>query len=129
VIAVWQSTGLVREWNDPGRDIDRKTAFQPELFLVAVSDNADTAEVVGTVMGGYDGHRGSISYLGVLPSQQGRGIGAALVRAVEERVKALGCPKVNLQVRIGNEAVYGFYEHLGYERFEVSDWGRRLIAD
>src|SRR5262249_2028601 len=75
VIALWHRAGLARPWNDPRRDIERKLLVQPELFLVAVLDGG----VVGTVMAGYDGHRGWINYLGVDPDHQRRGIGRALM--------------------------------------------------
>ncbi|MFK4113846.1 hypothetical protein ACI2K6_04400 [Microbacterium sp. NPDC006705] len=60
VIRLWHEAGLTRPWNDPRADIRRKLTVQPELFLVAVDQPVDgTAEaVVGTVMAGYDGHRG-----------------------------------------------------------------------
>ena len=58
VVALWQEARLVRPWNDPYRDIQRKTTTQPGMFLVA----ADAGSVVGTAMVGYDGHRGWIHY-------------------------------------------------------------------
>ena len=47
----------------------------------------------------------------------------------EERLVALGCPKVQLMVRRDNEAARGFYDALGYEPVDVWMAGRRLIAD
>ena len=125
VIALWQATGLTRSWNNPHLDIQRKLSVQPELFLVAV----DADELVGTVMAGYDGHRGWIYYLASDPSRRGEGIGRALVTAAEEALLELGCPKVQLMVRPGNSDVLGFYDSLGYERFETTTTGKRLIAD
>jgi len=116
---------LTRPWNDPRADIARKQKEQPELFLVALLDG----HVVGVVMGGYDGHRGSISYLAVAPDRQGQGVGRALVERIEEMLSQRGCPKINLQVRIDNDQVNGFYEALGYEPFQVTDFGKRLIPD
>lgn len=123
VVALWQAAGLTRPWNDPSRDIERKLAVQPELFLVAV----DRDEIVGTVMAGYDGHRGWMYYLA--SARAGEGIGRALVAEVEERLRAMGCPKVQLMVRTDNEVARGFYDALGYEVFEVWTTGERLIAD
>ena len=54
VVSLWQQAGLTRPWNNPYQDIRRKLSVQPELFLVAVDDRT----IVGTVMAGYDGHRG-----------------------------------------------------------------------
>ncbi|WP_418318973.1 GNAT family acetyltransferase [Piscinibacter sakaiensis] len=126
VVALWQACGLTRPWNDPHRDIERKRAVQRELFLVAEDGER---RVVASVMGGYDGHRGWINYLAVDPRHQRQGIAAALVRELEARLLALGCPKLNLQVRSGNEAANRFYESLGYQRDDVVSFGRRLIPD
>jgi len=96
--------------NVPAESIRRKLARQPELFFVAVVDDT----IVGTVMGGYDGHRGWIYSLAVAPDHRSRGIGTALVRRLESELKAMDCPKVNLQIRDTNAAVAAFYERLGY---------------
>jgi ribosomal protein S18 acetylase RimI-like enzyme len=125
VVALWEDAGLTRPWNDPRRDIARKLRVQPELFLVALHEE----QVVGTVMGGYDGHRGWLYYLAVAGTHRGRGIGAALVQDVEARLLAMGCPKVQLMVRPDNDAARGFYAALGYEHFDTWATGKRLIAD
>lgn len=125
VIALWHASGLTRPWNDPRRDIERKLTVQPELFLVAV----DGDEIVGTVMAGYDGHRGWLSYLAAAPTRRGVGIGRALVAEAERMLLALGCPKVQLMVRPDNVSARGFYAALGYEEFDVWATGKRLIAD
>ena len=125
VIALWQATGLTRSWNNPHLDIQRKLTVQPELFMVAV----DGEDIIGTVMAGYDGHRGWIYYLASDPMRRGQGIGRDLVTAAEEALLELGCPKVQLMVRPGNDDVLGFYDSLGYERFDTTSTGKRLIAD
>ena len=125
VIKIWQACDLVRPWNDPHKDIARKMTVNPELFLVAEVDG----QLAGTVMGGYEGHRGWINYLAVLPAFQKQGIGRALMEDVEAKLLALGCPKINLQVRSGNTAVIQFYGHLGYHIDDVISLGKRLIPD
>src|SRR6185503_3479776 len=94
VIELWTLAGLVRAWNDPKRDIERKLQAQRELFLVAELDGV----IVGTVMAGYEGHRGWINYLAVDIGQRRRGIGTALMHDAERRLRLVGCPKINLQV-------------------------------
>ena len=125
VVALWLACALTRPWNDPRKDIERKLAHSPSLFLVGLDDD----ELVGSVMAGYDGHRGWINYLAVHPSWQGQGLGRALMEAAEERLRALGCPKINLQVREGNEAAAAFYDAIGYEQQELVDFGKRLVSD
>ncbi|ARC58119.1 Acetyltransferase YpeA [Frondihabitans sp. 762G35] len=128
VVALWEACGLTRPWNDPRKDIARKLGVQPELFLVAVDEGDDDAPIA-TAMAGYDGHRGWIYYVAVTPSRQGERLGSLLVARVEELLLALGCPKVNLQVREGNSAVEAFYERHGYSRDGAVGLGKRLIAD
>ncbi|MET0734187.1 MAG: GNAT family acetyltransferase, partial [Microbacterium sp.] len=125
VVALWQASGLTRPWNDPRKDIARKLAVQPELFLVAV----DAGSVVGSVMSGYDGHRGWLYYLAAAPDRRGEGIGRALVARAEELLLGMGCPKVQLMVRPENVEARAFYEALGYETFDTWATGKRLIAD
>ncbi|GAA1986897.1 GNAT family acetyltransferase [Microbacterium pumilum] len=125
VVALWHGAGLTRPWNDPHEDIERKLGVQPELFLVAI----DGGEVVGSVMAGYDGHRGWLYYLATDSARRGEGIARSLVGVAEERLIALGCPKVQLMVRPDNESARGFYEALGYEPFDTWATAKRLIAD
>lgn len=125
VIALWQRCELTRPWNDPHKDIQRKLKVQPELFLLGEIDD----KVVASVMAGFDGHRGWVNYLAVCPTQRRRGLGRQLMEEVERRLTALGCPKLNLQVRSDNQAVLTFYRNLGYQVDEVVSLGKRLIAD
>jgi ribosomal protein S18 acetylase RimI-like enzyme len=125
VVGLWHGAGLTRPWNDPYRDIERKLEVQPELFLVA----HDGDVVVGTVMAGYDGHRGWLYYLASAPERRGEGIARALVADAESRLVAMGCPKVQLMVRPENDLARGFYGALGYEPFDTWATGKRLIAD
>lgn len=125
VVTLWRRCGLTRPWNDPVRDIHRKLQVQRELFRVA----EESQVIVGAVMAGYDGHRGSVNYLAVDPGRQGQGIGRELMRDVEARLLALGCPKVNLLVRTSNVQVIGFYRALGYSVDEVVGLGHRLMKD
>lgn len=125
VVALWQRCELTRPWNDPHQDIQRKLGVQPELFLVGERDG----RLVASVMAGFDGHRGWVNYLAVCPAQRRRGLGRQLMAAVEQRLEALGCPKLNLQVREGNQAVLTFYERLGYRVEPLLSLGKRLIAD
>ena len=125
VIAIWEACGLTVPWNDPHKDIARKMQVNPELFLVAEQNG----RLVGTAMGGYEGHRGWINYMAVAPDLQGQGIGRALLETVEAKLLALGCPKINLQVRSKNTVVIQFYSHLGYHIDDVISLGKRLIPD
>ncbi len=125
VVSLWEECGLTRSWNDPHKDIARKLAVQPELFLVGVTDGA----VMASVMAGYEGHRGWMNYLAVAPRYRARGFGRALVEYAERLLLERGCPKVNLQVRASNREALEFYRRLGYAHEESVSLGKRLIAD
>jgi ribosomal protein S18 acetylase RimI-like enzyme len=125
LVALWHLGGLTRAWNDPDRDIDRKVARDPDNLLVLEVDG----QLIGSVMVGYEGHRGWINYLVVHPDHQGRGLGQALVDEAERRLAALGCPKVNLQVRSSNRSAIDFYRRIGYSVDDVVSLGRRLEVD
>jgi ribosomal protein S18 acetylase RimI-like enzyme len=106
-------------WNAAKTSIPEKLKIQPDLLLVAV----ESGSVVGSIMAGYDGHRGWISRIAVSQSSQRQGIGEALIQEAEKRLAALGCVKVNLQLAASNAAVLGFYQSLGYsveERISMS---------
>jgi len=108
--------------NAPLGMIQRKLTVQPELFLVARVDGA----LAGTVLAGFDGVRGWIHHLAVAPGFRRRGIASALMRAAEAGLLALGCPKVNLQVRTTNAEVVAFYRSLGYAVEERLSLGKRI---
>ena len=122
VIALWQDCRLVVPQNDPEKDIRAKVRFQPDLFLVALLDG----QLVGTVMVGYDGHRGWINYLAVAPDRRRQGIGRVLMGAAETALQALECPKINLQVRRTNSSVIAFYRSMGFSEDDVISLGKRL---
>lgn len=113
VYALWQRAGpgVSLRPSDSAREVAKKLDRDPDLFLVAEVDG----RVAGVMMGAWDGRRGWLHHLAVGEAYRGKGIGAALVREVEERLRAKGCLKVNLLVRVENLAARRVYERLGYE--------------
>jgi ribosomal protein S18 acetylase RimI-like enzyme len=125
VVDLWSRCGLLRPWNDPRKDIARKLRVQPELFLVVEVEGA----IAGTVMAGYDGHRGWINYLAVDPGSRHRGLGRALMAEAERLLRERGCPKINLQVRHDNREAIAFYQRIGFAEDAVVSLGKRLERD
>ena len=107
---LWLECGLTRSWNKPEEDIRRKMQVQSELLL----GSFQSGQLVGSIMAGYDCHRGWMNYVGVLPAFQRKWIGKKLVEMAEEGLKQLGCPKVNLQIRYSNSIAQDFYRRVGY---------------
>jgi len=125
VIDLWKDCELVVPWNDPLKDIERKLKVDPDLFLVGELDG----EIVASVMGGYDGHRGWINYLAVSPRHQRKGYGRLIMEAVELAIAQKGCPKINLQIRAANTDIASFYQSIGYDIDNVIGLGKRLEPD
>lgn len=125
VISLWDQCGLLRPWNDPRKDIERKLKVRPDLFLVGLVDG----QIVASVMAGYEGHRGWINYLAVSLAYRHQGLGREIMSAAEERLRECGCPKINLQVRTTNQEVIDFYRSMGFEIDDVVSLGKRLEVD
>lgn len=125
VVGLWAACGLTRPWNDVRKDVLRKLSVQPELFLIGEVEGV----IVATVMAGFDGHRGWVNYLAVDERHRRSGLGRRLMQRVEQDLEALGCPKVNIQIRAENAAVVAFYEKFGYASDGTLVMGKRLIPD
>jgi ribosomal protein S18 acetylase RimI-like enzyme len=123
VIQLWHECGLTVAWNDPVKDIERKLSIGRDLFLVGEVDG----NIIASVMGGYEGHRGWINYLAVSPQQQRKGYGRQIMLAIEDVLAVKGCPKINLQIRTNNHNVIAFYEAIGFKIDDVISLGKRLI--
>ena len=125
VIFIWEQCDLVRNWNNPNFDIQRKLNFQKELFFVGLLND----EIIATAMFGYDGHRGQLNYFAVLPNFQKRGFGKQLMTFGEMALIEKGCPKLNLQIRNDNTKAINFYQKVGYKEDAAVSFGKRLIED
>lgn len=126
VMVLWESVfGYQAAHNNPSLVLDKKLEIDDHLFFVAVEDSA----VVGTIMAGYDGHRGWIYSVAVSPSHRRQGIGSRLVAHAERALTARGCVKINLQIMEGNESVAGFYSSLGYSVEKRVSMGKRVLEN
>ena len=111
--------GLIQLWsesfpddpphNEPSKMIEAKLQVDDQIFVAQ-----DERRIVGACMAGYDGHRGWLYSVAVLPDQRRRGIGKSLIKSAMNALKEIGCIKVNLQIRASNHEVKAFYESLGF---------------
>ncbi|MFC3581646.1 GNAT family acetyltransferase [Sphingomonas hylomeconis] len=122
VVALWQTAGLTRPWNDPLADFAQALEAPGSTILIARRDHG----IVGSVMVGFDGHRGWVYYLAVAAEARRAGLGRALMAAAEDWLRMQGAPKIQLMVRADNAAALGFYESLGLEQQNVVTLGRFL---
>lgn len=125
VIIFWECCDLLCLWNDLEMDIECKMNYDVSLFLV-VEVNGD---VVGMVMGGYDGYCGFVYYFGVYLEFCGCGIVNVLFNWLEKKLIVCGCLKIQINVLEDNDMVFGMYECLGYEYVDVLSLGKCLIED
>jgi ribosomal protein S18 acetylase RimI-like enzyme len=124
VIHLWQSAGPgihIRRSDEP-EEIRKKLQRDPDLFLVAENEG----RIVGSVIGGFDGRRGMMYHLAVAADYRQQGMGAALMDALEERLRAKGCIRYYLLVTKDNEPAIRFYEKRGWERMELYTYGKDL---
>ncbi len=124
VTALWQASGpgVRLGLSDTPEEITRKLKRDPDLFLVAENE----AQVVGAVLGGFDGRRGLVYHLAVTPEARGRGLGTALMAELEARLKAKGCRKYYLLVTHDNTDVTDFYQRLGWSVMPVNIMGKEI---
>jgi ribosomal protein S18 acetylase RimI-like enzyme len=123
VVQLWNSVfDYSAPRNRPEASIDRKLAVQDGLFFVAIAEGG----IVGTVMAGYDGHRGWIYSLAVSPGSRRMGIGSAILAHAETELKRLGCVKINLQIMPTNREVVDFYRKNGYRVEERISMGKEI---
>jgi ribosomal protein S18 acetylase RimI-like enzyme len=122
LIALWDACGLTRPWNDANNDVDRSMTARDATILVGLVDD----KLVGSVMAGHDGHRGWVYYLAVDPQYRGHGHGRELMEEAGLWLASRGAPKLELMVRNGNGRAARFYEALGFERQDVTVYGKWL---
>lgn len=110
--------------SDTPEEIQKKIARDPDLFLVAAGEDG---QIIGTVIGGYDGRRGLLYHLAVDASFRGRGIGSRLMDEIESRLRAKGCIRCYLMVLADNDEAIRYYEKNGWENMEhVLTYGKNL---
>ncbi len=124
-VELWRRSDLLNPNNEPRRDIERKLLDSPWGFFVMV----DEGDIIGSIMVGYDGHRGWVNYLACHPDHRRKGVATALLNTAREVLLKRGCPKINLQVRAGNISAINFYESMGYTEDQVRSFGLGLVID
>ena len=119
--AFWETVGF-RSLGDDDASLDRLAERNPGLVLLAeVGDR-----VVATAMGAWDGRRGWMYHVAVADDLQRSGLGRRLVQEIERRLRAVGCPKVNVVVTDDNLGGRRFWEALGYTMLGARQFGREL---
>ena len=107
--------------SDTPEEIQKKIAHDPGLFLVA----EENGQIIGTVIGGFDGRRGMIYHLAVSASFRGQGVGSRLMGEIEFRLRAKGCIRCYFLVTADNTEAMRYYEKRGWEHMTwVKPYGK-----
>lgn len=124
VYAIWQEagSGIQTGRSDEPEEIEKKLRRDHDLFLVAEL----AGQIIGVVLGGYDGRRGMMYHLAVVSEHRCQGVGEALVEALEQRLRQKGCRRYYLLVKNDNDSVIQFYESRGWERMDLYTYGKDL---
>lgn len=127
VVQLWDSAGegIRLQRSDQPEEIQKKIARDPDLFLVA----CDAGKIIGTVIGGFDGRRGTIYHLAVEPEYRRKGLATRLMAEVESLLKAKGCIRCYLFVTPKNQLAMQFYSDLGWERMTIIPFAKDLLDD
>jgi ribosomal protein S18 acetylase RimI-like enzyme len=115
VIDLWGTAGpgVQLSPSDEPEELKKKLERDPDLFLVAESESG---QVIGSVLGGYDGRRGLVYHLAIEASHRRQGIGQTLMDDLEARLRDKGCYKSYLLVAPDNQAALDFYTEQGWEK-------------
>lgn len=108
--------------NDPKKDLTRILATQDGRAFIAVSQN----QPIGIAVAGYEGKRGWLYYIGVIPEARGQGVAQKLIDAALTYLRTLGAPKVLLFIREGDEHLIAYYERFGFVQQAVTVLGKEL---
>ncbi len=127
VIALWRAAapGVKVGSSDTREALAKKLARDPDLFLVMEHEG----QLIGSVIGGFDGRRGMVYHLAVAAEWRGQDLGTALMLELETRLKAKGCRKYHLLVRPDNLGVLAFYRKLGWEAMPMTIMGKEIVHD
>jgi ribosomal protein S18 acetylase RimI-like enzyme len=107
----WRRAEASPSSTESAEDVRGLLERDPEALIVAEVGG----EIVGTLIVGWDGWRATFYRLAVDPSQRRRGLATTLVRAGEERLRALGAKRLNAIAESHKPAAMAFWAAAGYE--------------
>ena len=124
VYTLWENagTGIQLRRSDQIEEIAKKLERDPDLFLVAEIEK----QIVGSVLGGFDGRRGMIYHMAVLMEYRRLGIALGLMEELERRLRVKGCIRYYLLVTEDNQEAIQFYKAHGWERMDLFAYGKDL---
>ena len=123
VRAVWIASGIELTTSDEYSELLRMIRRNPDYCFVLEVEN----ELIGAVLGGYDGRRGWIHHLAVHPAHQKKGYGKLLLNEVIDSFERDKIVKIKLEVLESNNKVIEFYKMQGWDlRSEITTMSMNL---
>lgn len=112
VLALWAIARTAHAVTpDDEAAVEGLLARDPSALLVAKADG----RVIGALIAAWDGWRGNMYRLAVLPEARRRGLALALVRAGEARLRERGARRVTALVGRGDDAAEALWTAAGYD--------------
>jgi ribosomal protein S18 acetylase RimI-like enzyme len=124
VLALWAAAGAHPGTTDDAPSVAALVAHHPGALLVAEIDG----RMVGTLIAAWDGWRGNMYRLAVLPRARRRGIATSLVREGERRMRGAGCRRVTALVVESDVHAVGFWTHMDYLPYPMARYVHTLVA-
>ncbi len=124
VLNLWQRAAGPSALVDEANDIERLLDTPASPLLVA----DDGGALVGSIIAAWDGWRGNLYRLAVVPEARSRGVGTRLVRAAETALATHGCRRVTALVHLELGDAGPFWARVGYDHdAEVGRFVRNLV--
>ena len=123
VLALWQEADATPSPTDTRDEVTRLLGEASAVLLVVEADG----RLVGTVIGGWDGWRGNIYRLAVLPAYRRRGIARALVGEAERRLHRMGARRISALVESDHLWATDFWDSLRASGYRHDERMRRYV--
>ena len=111
IVALWSAAGAHPTVTDNAESVEQLLARDETALFVADLDG----HIVGTIIAGWNGWRGSLYRIAVLPEHRRRGIASALLREAESSLWARGAARIDAVVIASDDHAVEFWTSVGYE--------------
>jgi ribosomal protein S18 acetylase RimI-like enzyme len=108
ILELWRDAGSTPSVSDSIEALNRVLQTEGGLLLVAETND----NIIGTIVGGWDGWRGNLYRLAVLPEYRRRGIGRKLVLEAEKQLAEKGVKKISVLIEKDEELAMDFWESM-----------------
>src|SRR3954469_15837962 len=105
MLDLWRRAGPTPSITDTAEAVGRAIAHPAAWVLLAEADG----QLIGSIIGTFDGWRGNIYRLAVDPAHRRRGVARALVAGAEKRLREVGARRITALVEHDHPDPVGFW--------------------